>query len=371
MCALPNSIDASSPASGDSPGSGDDQIRAFKLFIEDILSIPDATSITNNGIDYQPDGTIRYPRRQEWSKGANIASATAVTVGLDGNFFHITGVATITSFSSVQAGTVIALEFDDACTTTYNATSLILAGLESQTWAAGDILVLISEGSGNWRELFRKGPLAGRTLNLTATTNQIVFDSDAPVNTGTFTMAVLSAARVWTLPDTTGTFALTANKLSDFAATTSAELAGVISNETGTGLLVFATNPTLTSPTLTTPIISEAAPATPTANILYTDSIVKGWLKTSGGGAWTIDADLNVSSITDNSTGNFTINWATAFADENYAVVGMNRGTTNLILTEDTNTARTTTSVTIVLKNPSGTATDPTVGVSVIVIGNQ
>jgi len=42
-------------------------------------------------------------------------------------------------------------------------------------------------------------------------------------------------------------------KLSDFAATTSAELAGVISNETGSGLLVFATSPTLTTPALGTP----------------------------------------------------------------------------------------------------------------------
>lgn len=36
------------------------------------------------------------------------------------------------------------------------------------------------------------------------------------------------------------------NKLSAFAATTSAELAGVISNETGTGLIVYGTSPTFT-----------------------------------------------------------------------------------------------------------------------------
>lgn len=47
--------------------------------------------------------------------------------------------------------------------------------------------------------------------------------------------------------------ALVANPLSQFAATTSAQLAGVISDETGTGLLVFATNPTLTTPNLGTP----------------------------------------------------------------------------------------------------------------------
>lgn len=44
--------------------------------------------------------------------------------------------------------------------------------------------------------------------------------------------------------------AVTAAKL---ASMTSAELAGKVSNETGTGLLVFATNPVLTTPNLGTP----------------------------------------------------------------------------------------------------------------------
>lgn len=47
--------------------------------------------------------------------------------------------------------------------------------------------------------------------------------------------------------------ALTANPLSQFAATTSAQLRGVISDETGTGDLVFATSPTLVTPVLGTP----------------------------------------------------------------------------------------------------------------------
>lgn len=44
--------------------------------------------------------------------------------------------------------------------------------------------------------------------------------------------------------------ALTTNPLSQFAATTSAQLAGVISDETGSGSLVFATSPTLVTPVL-------------------------------------------------------------------------------------------------------------------------
>ncbi len=44
--------------------------------------------------------------------------------------------------------------------------------------------------------------------------------------------------------------ALVANPLSQFASTTSAQLAGVISDETGTGDLVFATSPTLITPNI-------------------------------------------------------------------------------------------------------------------------
>ena len=51
-----------------------------------------------------------------------------------------------------------------------------------------------------------------------------------------------------TLP-TTGTLATTGN-LAQFAATTSAQLRSVISDETGSGSLVFGTSPTLTTPTL-------------------------------------------------------------------------------------------------------------------------
>ena len=47
--------------------------------------------------------------------------------------------------------------------------------------------------------------------------------------------------------------ALVANSLAQFAATTSAELRGVLTDETGTGAAVFATGPTLSAPILGTP----------------------------------------------------------------------------------------------------------------------
>ena len=57
--------------------------------------------------------------------------------------------------------------------------------------------------------------------------------------------------------------ALTTAPLSQFAATTSAQLAGVMSDETGSGALVFGTSPAITTPTL---VLADAAGAAPTTD---------------------------------------------------------------------------------------------------------
>ena len=64
--------------------------------------------------------------------------------------------------------------------------------------------------------------------------------------------------------------ALVANGLDQFAATTSAELAGVISDETGSGALVFGTSPTLVTPALGTPASGVMTNVTGTATGLTT-----------------------------------------------------------------------------------------------------
>ena len=81
-------------------------------------------------------------------------------------------------------------------------------------------------------------------------------------STGTLTVAngkTLTASNTLTFTGTDassvafgtgGTVAYTSNKLNAFAATTSAELLGVISDETGTGSLVFANTPTLVTPNI-------------------------------------------------------------------------------------------------------------------------
>lgn len=61
------------------------------------------------------------------------------------------------------------------------------------------------------------------------------------------------------------TCGVTGSGLNQFASTTSAQLAGVISDETGSGALVFATSPTLVTPALGTPSAIVLTNATGTA----------------------------------------------------------------------------------------------------------
>lgn len=94
----------------------------------------------------------RFTATQSWDKGADIPSASSLTLGVDGNFFHVTGTTTITAISTEEEGTWIVLEFDGALTLTHNATSLILPhDGQNIVTAAGDTALLVSEGSGNWR----------------------------------------------------------------------------------------------------------------------------------------------------------------------------------------------------------------------------
>lgn len=95
-----------------------------------------------------------------WSKGSDLTSQAALQLGSSGSgqYFHVTGTTTITSFSTRTAGEYLILEFDGALTLTHNATTLILIGAANYTTTAGDVFLFVSEGSGNWRQV--SGPAA-------------------------------------------------------------------------------------------------------------------------------------------------------------------------------------------------------------------
>lgn len=82
----------------------------------------------------------------------SLASAATVAIGAAAaNAITITGTTTITAFDSIADGAIRVLTFAAALTLTHNATSLILPGGANITTAAGDVAVMLSLGSGNWR----------------------------------------------------------------------------------------------------------------------------------------------------------------------------------------------------------------------------
>jgi len=96
--------------------------------------------------------------------------------------------------------------------------------------------------------------------------------------------------------------------------------------------------------------------ATVDSNGLTATTTAKAWVSVTTTG--TIKASYNVSSITANGTGDYTINFTNAFSDANYAFVGsIGLGTTSnqAILTVPYGSMPTTTALRYGLGNVSGT----------------
>lgn len=83
---------------------------------------------------------------------SNIASASTVNLAnATGVVVNITGTTTITALGTVSSGAQRVLVFAGALTLTHDGTSLILPGAANIITAAGDVAVMRSLGSGNWR----------------------------------------------------------------------------------------------------------------------------------------------------------------------------------------------------------------------------
>jgi hypothetical protein len=76
---------------------------------------------------------------------------------------------------------------------------------------------------------------------------------------------------------------------------------------------------TLTNKTLTTPNIDSAQ--IPTVSGTAPLYMCRAWVNFNGTGTVAIRASGNVTSITDNGTGEYTVNFTTAMSDANYSVV--------------------------------------------------
>lgn len=108
-------------------------------------------------------GAQTQQARFQFGKGADVASATTITLGADGNVFALTGTTAVDYITTTnwQAGSLVILLFDTSITVGHNkgsagagAAKMLLAGAADLSATANDQLGLVYDGT-LWREVFR------------------------------------------------------------------------------------------------------------------------------------------------------------------------------------------------------------------------
>lgn len=105
---------------------------------------------------------------------------------------------------------------------------------------------------------------------------------------------------------------------------------------------------------------STTAYVTP-ATTQYHPGVAKAWVNFNGTGTVAIRRAYNVTSITDNGTGAYTLNFTTAFSDANYCVIGQSSislASNGAYFQAPYNTTPSTTACRVQTMTPAGTATD-------------
>jgi hypothetical protein len=231
-----------------------------------VAAVGFATSVT-----FDIDSTVATLTGTQTLTNKTLTSPTinSATIGSAGATFNGSTSGTITVLATAIAGSnslTLPAATDTlvgkATTDTLTNKSINLAN-NTLTTTSAQLATAISDETGSGLVVFNNTPtLITPVLGVATATsiNKVAFT--APATGSTLTIAdgkTLTASNTLTFTGTDtssvafgagGTVAYVANKLSVFAATTSAELAGVISDETGTGVLVFSNSPTLVTPTL-------------------------------------------------------------------------------------------------------------------------
>lgn len=233
----------------DETGSGSVVFATSPTLVTPALGTPSAlvgTNITGTAAGLTVGATTGVEAGADVTDATNVAAAGA----------HMSGgtdvpVADGGTGASTAAGARTNLDVDQAGTD--NSTDVTLAGTP-------DYITLV-----------------GQVLTRNAVDLAADVTGDLPVgnlNSGTSASSSTfwRGDGTWAAPSGGGD-ALVANPLSQFAATTSAQLAGVLSDETGSGAAVFATSPTLVTPALGTPTALVGTNITGTASGLTAGAV--------------------------------------------------------------------------------------------------
>jgi hypothetical protein len=330
----------------------------------------------------------------------SLASATTTDIGAQNStFVEISGTTTITSFGTTYSG-VRFLRFAAALTLTHNASSLILPTGANITTAANDTAIAVPAQSGSgWAVISYQRANGNALVSATDYLNTTRIDL-ASATTTNLTSGAPNTRHINITGTTTITGFTVAAGLTYFvrfnAALTLTNNAAIIT-QTGANITTTAGATCILRSTASNTVevlsYSAASTSTPanagTAAVGSADTFARGdhvhnkevtssgsaplygaraWVIFNGTGTPSIYASGNVTSITDNGTGDYTITFTTALPSANYSVALTvdNSGSSAPNIFIDNATAPTTTTLRIGCANNAGARSDP-VRISVVV----
>jgi len=237
---------------------------------------------------------------------------------IPGSFVFVTGGTTFANTGWVasvglalgDSETEFEIGFDEITWIQFSAAGAYIAGtgltLTGNTFSVNSNLSHVTGlgtiATGTWQGAVIAGQYGGTGV---ANTGKTITLGGNLTTSGAHTLTLSTTANTSVTLPTSGTLATTGD-LSQFAATTSAQLAGVISDETGSGLLVFGT-----SPTISTSIVTDS-PTLAVFNTTATTVNAFGASTTLGLGAATGTTTVNNSLVV---SGNLTVNGTTTTVD--------------------------------------------------------
>jgi hypothetical protein len=251
-----------------------------------------------------------YQTQAGMSSYLTTASAASTYQTQAGMSSYLTTSAASTTYAALAGSTFTGLVSTPASTTT-TAGLRIAHGAAPTTPVNGDIWTTTS----------------GLFMRQNGTTQQYVdFASTQTIN-GTKTFSASSI----TLGNSTaaGTIALgTGATISGSTKTVNIGTGGVAGSTTAItiGSTTGTSTTTLQGTTNgVTPAALTNTTALATTAFVRSDNNVKAWVSFNGTGTVAINANYNVTSITDNGVGDYTVNFTSALADANYGVAGYAR----------------------------------------------